>query len=160
MNNWLSKQSQINTEQWDRSLTTFYPESKKWMNDPLAYLHRLTVECNYLTAAKLIDWDNYLTVKSKVLDVGCGGGWLTAYLSQNKKIEKIMAIDSSENYLKNYLPSVVSELNGDLSKIEAIQGLFTPILLANESIDLIVISSAMHHAESMGSLLDINWVAV
>ena len=151
--NWLNQQVLISTEQWDRSLNTFYPETKSWMSDPVSYCSHLTEVCNYLNAAKLINWDGYLAKGAFVLDVGCGGGWLSGFLSKNPKISKILAIDSSANYLDNFLPSVVSQLNGDISKIQTVQGLFTPILLDAQSVDLVVISSALHHAESMSAVL-------
>jgi ubiquinone/menaquinone biosynthesis C-methylase UbiE len=151
--NWLVQQVLLNTEQWDHNLTTFYPEAKLWMSDSVSYFKHLTEVCNYLNAAKLIDWDSYLVGDSTVLDVGCGGGWLTGFLSKNPKIGKILAIDSSANYLNNYLPSVVSQSSGDFSKIETVQGLFSPILLDAESVDMVVISSALHHAESMSAVL-------
>lgn len=153
MKNWLTEQVSINTEQWDRSLVTFYPEAKKWMCDPISYSNHLTVTCNYLNAVKLIDWDNYLNDNSTILDIGCGGGWLTAYLSNKSKIKKIIALDSSENYLQNFLPKVVSHLNGNLSKVETIQALFTPVLLDANSVDMIVISSALHHADNINFVL-------
>ena len=151
--NWLSQQTLLNAEQWDSSLTTFYPDAKSWMSDPVTYLGRLTVDCNYLNATKLIDWDKYLTPNATILDVACGGGWLAAFLSKNTKVKRILAIDSSSNYLDNYLPSVVSQLQGDISKIETVQGFFSPILLDAATVDMIVISSAMHHADSMGAVL-------
>jgi len=152
--NWLPQQVLINTNQWDKSLTLFYPEAKVWMNDPLSYLNRLTVECNYLNSAKKIDWSKLLSENSLVLDVGCGGGWLSAYLSCHTDVGKIYAIDSSSNYLENYLPSVVSLLHGDISKIETVQALFTPILLDDKSVDLIVASAAIHHADSVQAVLE------
>lgn len=152
-NSWLTKQIIINTEQWDNSLTTFYPETKLWMSDPVQYLKQLTELCNYLKAAKLINWDDYLINDAVLLDVGCGGGWLTGYLSANVKVKSILAIDSSANYLQNFLPSVVLKMNGDMAKVKAVQGLFSPILLDSSSVDMIVISSALHHAESIGSVL-------
>jgi len=154
INNWLTKQILTNVEQWDNSLITFYPEAKVWMSDPQSYLTRLTVECNYLNAVKQLDWDKYIVESSTVLDVGCGGGWLTAYLSTNTKINKIMAIDSSINYLENFLPAVVDQLGGDISKVETIQGLFSPVLLEPGSVDLIVISSALHHADGISFVLE------
>ena len=154
VSNWLPQQVLINTNQWDKSLTLFYPEAKQWMNDPVSYLNRLTVECNYLNSAKKIDWDSYLAKNSPVLDVGCGGGWLSAYLSSLADVRKIYAIDSSSNYLENYLPSVVAQLDGDISKIEAVQGLFTPILLDDQSVDLIVASAAIHHADNVQNVLE------
>jgi ubiquinone/menaquinone biosynthesis C-methylase UbiE len=143
----------MNTAQWDDSLITFYPEAKAWMSDPILYLDRLTKDCNYLNAAELLDWNSYLRQGSTVLDVGCGGGWLTAFLSKNPRITKLIAIDSSLNYLENFLPTVTQQMAGDISKIETVQGVFSPILLEAESVDLIVISSAIHHAESMGAVL-------
>jgi ubiquinone/menaquinone biosynthesis C-methylase UbiE len=152
-NSWLAKQVLINTEQWDSSLTTFYPETKSWMSDPVSYFEHLTEVCNYLKAAKLIDWDSYLVDNSTILDVGCGGGWLTGFLSKNTKVKKIIAIDSSANYLENFLPNVLSQLDGDMTKVQTVQGLFSPILMEAESVDMIVISSALHHADNMGSVL-------
>ena len=151
--NWLNQQVLSSTEQWDRSLTTFYTETKSWMNDPISYCSHVTETCNYLNAAKLINWDCYLVNNSIVLDVGCGGGWLSGFLSKNPKITKILAIDSSANYLENFLPPVVLQLNGDISKIHTVQALFAPLMLDSQSVDLIVISSALHHAESMSTVL-------
>ena len=150
---WLEKQILITTTQWDKSLTFFYPETKIWMRDAESYCKHLTQTCNYLNAAKLIDWDKYLVPSSRVLDVGCGGGWLTAFLSKNNKINQILSIDSSLSYLDDYLPMVVNLLGGDINKVETIQGLFSPIILEDESIDTIVISSALHHADNINTVL-------
>jgi ubiquinone/menaquinone biosynthesis C-methylase UbiE len=107
-----------------------------------------------LAAAKLVLWENYLQDNSIVLDVGCGGGWLSAYLSKIDKIDKIISIDSSKLYLEKFFPNVVSSMNGKFEKIELIQGLFNPILIEDNSADMIVISSAIHHANSMKTVLD------
>ncbi|MES2828413.1 MAG: class I SAM-dependent methyltransferase [Bacteroidota bacterium] len=152
--NWLPSQVLNNTEQWDQSLTTFYPESKVWMATPSVYLAHLTETCNYLNAIKLIEWNNYLPENATVLDIGCGGGWLSGFLSKSNKIKKIIAVDSSANYLDNFLPTVVNELGGDITKIETVQGLFSPILLDNDSVDMIVISSAIHHADGIAHVLN------
>lgn len=152
--NWLPKQVLLNAEQWDNSLTTFYPETKSWMNDPASYLTRLTVDCNYLNAVKQLDLDKYLAENATVLDVGCGGGWLTAYLSTFNKVKKVIAIDSSINYLKVFLPAVVDQMEGDISKVETVQGFFSPVLLEPDSVDVIAISSALHHAEGISVVLE------
>ncbi|WP_426668527.1 class I SAM-dependent methyltransferase [Mucilaginibacter sp. McL0603] len=153
IDNWLPKQVITNVEQWDNSLTKFYPDAKQWMDNPRTYLTRLTVDCNYLNAVKQLDWDKYLFENSTVLDIGCGGGWLTGYLSANKKISKLMAIDSSINYLETFLPVVVDQMGGDISKIRSVQGFFSPVLLESNSVDTIVISSALHHAEGISGVL-------
>jgi 2-polyprenyl-3-methyl-5-hydroxy-6-metoxy-1,4-benzoquinol methylase len=153
-NNWLAQQVLLNTEQWDSSLTTFYPEAKEWMSNPKTYLTRLIVDCNYLNSVKQLDLENYFPENSTVLDIGCGGGWLSAYLSNNKKISKLLAIDSSVSYLEQFLPVVVEQMKGDISKIETIQGVFSPIIMESESVDAIVISSAVHHADSISGVLE------
>lgn len=154
INNWLVEQTTSMVEQWDSSLTTFYPDTQAWMIGPAPYLQRLVVDCNYLNAVKQLDWNKYLTPGAAVLDVGCGGGWLSAYLSTFPQVERILAIDSSINYLQNFLPSVVEQLSGNMSKIDRVQGLFSPILVDSNSIDLVVISSALHHAPSISAVLE------
>ena len=151
---WIEAQALQGAQQWDDSLTTFYPETAKWMSDPQAYLERLTKECNYLNAAKKIDWDGLLVNQSTVVDLGCGGGWLTAFLSRNEKVARIIAIDSSSNYLKNFLPGVIALSAGDPLKVEAIQGMFTPLLLPSDCVDTVVMSSAIHHADSPQAVLE------
>ncbi len=148
MKNWLPEQVNLNTEQWDQSLVSFYPEASQWMSDPLSYLEQLTVNCNYLEASKLIDWDKYLPEGANIMDIACGG-WLTAYLSRFKQVSSIISTDSSSNYLQNYLPKVVEAMDGEMDKISTVQALFTPIIADDDSIDLIVISSAVHHADSI-----------
>jgi ubiquinone/menaquinone biosynthesis C-methylase UbiE len=150
---WLAAQALKNAQQWDESLTTYYPEASEWMNDSASYLNQLTKKCNYLNAAKLIDWDSVLPDNATVVDIGCGGGWLTAFLSKQNKVKKIIAIDSSINYLTKFLPEVVELSAGNKDKINTIQGLFSPILSPSDSIDVVVMSSAIHHAESLEGVL-------
>ena len=152
--NWIGEQVAANTKQWDGALTTFYPETNIWMDNSHEYFKHLTEECNYLRAAKILSWDKYLKENSTILDVGCGGGWLSGFLSLNIKIKKIKAIDSSEYYLNKFLPDVVSFMGGNISKIETIQGLFTPILVESESIDVVVLSSAIHHADDLQGAME------
>lgn len=153
MNNWLSQQVVYNTEQWDKSMTTFFPESLLYMSKPEDYLNHLTQTCNYLKATEQLDWNKYLQKDYVIADIGCGGGWLSGYLSQFEQIKTIYAIDSSLNYVQNYLPTVISQMGGDYSKIEPVQALFSPVQLSDCSLDMIVISSAIHHAEHMQSVL-------
>jgi ubiquinone/menaquinone biosynthesis C-methylase UbiE len=150
---WIDAQMSRNTNHWDSALTTFYPESQRWMSSGANYYRHITGECNYLNAVISLSWDKYLTANSIILDVGCGGGWLSAYLSKNDRVKKIYSIDSSANYLENFLPESIRLSNGKSEKIEACQGLFSPLILDSSSVDLIVISSALHHADNIGDVL-------
>jgi SAM-dependent methyltransferase len=150
---WLDVQTSMNTESWDASLTTFYPDTKRWMDSGENYYRHITEVCNYLKAIQYLDWNKYINDDSIVLDIGCGGGWLSAYLSKNERVKKIYSIDSSMNYLANFLPESIRLAGGVSGKIEACQGIFSPIILESTSVDLIVISSALHHADNIGAVL-------
>jgi len=150
---WLDVQTSMNIESWDASLTTYYPETKQWMDNGENYYRHITEICNYLKAVQCLDWSEYINENSIILDIGCGGGWLSAYLSKNDSVKKIYSIDSSLNYLDNFLPESIRLAKGVSEKIEACQGLFIPLIIQSNSVDLIVISSALHHADSIGSVL-------
>lgn len=154
MEDWINKQTAENLFGWDNALIKYYPESRIWMSNPENYIKRLTQECNYLNAVKQLDFDAIINYNSIVVDMGCGGGWLSSYLSNFPDVAKVYSIDSSQNYLQNFLPYVVSILGGNYEKVIPIKGFFTPLYFEDESVDLIVISSAIHHAESLCTVLN------
>ena len=51
------------------------------------------------------------------------------------------------------LPSIVKGLNGNISKIQPVRALFSPLFVEDETYDLIVASSAVHHAPDLIPLL-------
>jgi SAM-dependent methyltransferase len=87
------------------------------------------------------------------LDLGCGSGWLTAMLTQRPTVEKVIAWDASPHFLTDMLPATFSLVGGELSRVERVCGEFTPLLLDDESVDLIVMGSAFHHASRPDALL-------
>lgn len=151
---WIREQALAAVSQWDVELSSAYPEDSNWMNNPDLYFDHIMNKCNYLDAIKLVNWDRYIIPESTVLDVGCGAGWLSSFLSSMLHVNKIYSIDSSLNYTKYFLPSVVKSMGGVPNKIITVQGLFSPVLLNDESVDVIVISSAMHHSNNMSVLLN------
>lgn len=150
---WIYEQTERNVLQWDGAMETHYPESSGWLRNPDDYFVRLCRECNYLDAVKLIDWNVYLKRDFQILDMGCGGGWLTGYLSKFESVSKIYALDSSRRFLSNVLPQVTKIMEGRPEKIEAIEGMFTPLLFQDASLNMVVASSALHHADSLEGVL-------
>jgi len=65
----------------------------------------------------------------------------------------VVAWDSSWRLLCEVLPAMVAEVGGEPGKIEPVCGNFTPLLLDDDSIDLVVMSSAFHHAPEPEALL-------
>lgn len=150
---WIPQQATHSVSQWDECMKQSNPDETQWMYDPQKYYDQVCVECNYLDAITSLGWDTYLTPDAVILDMGCGGGWLSAYLSTFAQTKHIYALDSSRHFLSKILPSVVENMGGDASKITSVQGLFSPILLPNHSLDMVVSSSALHHAPSLEDVL-------
>lgn len=72
--NWIHEQTELNISQFDKAMEASCPESRVYIHDPREYLARISEQCNYLDAVKLIDWESCLTKDCSVLDLGCGGG--------------------------------------------------------------------------------------
>jgi len=152
--NWINEQTEYNVAQWDTSMEDKYPEAKKWNKDAIKYYDHVCKECNFLDAVKVIDWEQYLVNNANILDLGCGGGWLSGYLSKFEEVQSIYSLDTSKNYLFNIMPGVLDIMGADASKITKIEGMFSPLLIEDNSLDLVVSSAALHHADNLQLLLD------
>jgi SAM-dependent methyltransferase len=151
--NWISHQIDFTVAQWDSSMENAYPQVKEWNKDSAKYYHQVCEKCNFLDAVRLIDWDHYINTDAIVVDLGCGGGWLSGYLSRFENIKSIFSVDTSKNYLHTIMPGVIDIMGGDAQKITTVEGMFSPIQMENHSIDLIVASAALHHADNLPFLL-------
>jgi len=151
--NWIQEQTALNVAQFDQSLCQEKNASNHWTRDVVGSYNRICKECNYLAAVQLVDWSRYIGDRSTVLDLAGGSGWLTGHLSKIHLIEKIFFLDSSRHYIEHMMPNMVNHMDGDLQKVEAIEGLFYPLLFKDASIDVVVVSSALHHAENLISVL-------
>lgn len=152
MENWLSQQVIATTENWSSSISRHYPEHAEIWSNPKKFLECLDNKLNTLEAVKYLDWSAILKgEKLKILDLGCGTGWLSAYLSTFNNVTDIDALDSDQNLLK-MLPEIVTGLKGQVSKINPINALFSPILRSDQYYDYIVSSSSLHHADNLYAL--------
>jgi ubiquinone/menaquinone biosynthesis C-methylase UbiE len=126
---------------------------ESWSSASELWAH-LCAHSNLIAATDLIDWREFLTPGARVLDLGCGSGWLAAKISRIAEVERVLAWDSSLRLLRDVLPAMVAEVGGDTDKIERVCGTFTPLLLDDDSIDLVAMSSAFHHATQPEALLE------
>ena len=150
---WIHEQTERNISQFDKAMEASCPESRTYIHDPKEYLSRISEQCNYLDAVKLIDWKSCLRKDCFILDLGCGGGWLTGYLSKLESVSTIYALDSSKYFLSDMMPEIVMLMGGRQEKIVPIEGLFTPLMFGDGALDVVVASSVLHHADSLEAVL-------
>jgi ubiquinone/menaquinone biosynthesis C-methylase UbiE len=151
--NWINAQAESNVKQFDESMDAFNTNASSFLFDSDKYFQRVCVDCNYLDAIKLVNWDLHLKHNSVILDMGSGGGWLAGYLSSFKHVKTVNTLDSSKYFLYQMMPKILKKMAADEKKIIPIEGLFTPILFDDESIDMVVASSALHHADNLELVL-------
>jgi SAM-dependent methyltransferase len=123
-------------------------------SDPQALVAHLRDNTNFFPALDALDWRNLCGDGARVLDLGCGSGWLSAVLTREPHVGRVVAWDSSPRLLGDVLPVTVDLLGGDMRKIEPVCGDFVPLLIEDRSIDLAVMSSAFHHCDRPDDLLD------
>ena len=51
------------------------------------------------------------------------------------------------------MPEMIALMNGQIEKIIPIEGLFSPLLFEDCLLDIVVVSSSLHHAENLENLL-------
>lgn len=153
MDNWIPRQVELKTAQFDRAVKIHYPENAHFFEDPKEFHRGLTELWNYLEAVKGLAWEKHLPAGALCLDWGSGTGWLSAFLSKRPKVAKVYALDSSRFFQNTMRPGMESLLAAESAKIIPIEGFFTPILLPDKALDLVVASSALHHADQLEEAL-------
>ncbi len=152
---WLSQQADSEATSWESAVERFFPDHAAAWSDPDEHYRRLTSDWNTLDALQYVDWPALMGAgNQRVLDLGAGTGWLSAYLSRFDEVASIDTLDSSRRLLEKMLPSIVERMEGVAEKINPIRALFTPLQRPASSYDLIVASSAVHHAPQLSGVLD------
>jgi SAM-dependent methyltransferase len=117
---------------------------------------------DYLTRAGLLDeWavvENYVsalpgTAKLKIADLAAGIGWASALFSKLGRIVEVHAIEISRHRLAELFPYAVDMFSGYPEKIKRYIGSFYELDLENESMDIVFMSQAFHHADQPLKLL-------
>jgi len=154
VDDWIAQQADTEASSWESAIARFYPEHLDVWSDPAKQVHAVTHEWNFLDALALVPWQSLMRGRDlRVLDLAAGTGWLSAYLSRFDEIGAIDALDSSRSNLEIMLPGVVERMGGIAAKIRPIRALFAPLLVEDGTYDLIVASSALHHAPRMADVL-------
>ena len=153
VDSWIIAQTLKGISQFDQAMMTAYPDSQASLQGAREYIGTIGGVCNYIAAAEQVEWTRYLPQGAKILDIGCGGGWLTAMLSRLDLVKVIYPLDSSKHFLNKLLPQVVELMHGCPEKVSVIEGLFEPLFFDDAALDVVVASSALHHADNLESVL-------
>lgn len=155
MEDWTIEQFKRLTSNWDDSIEMYYPQHLINWRVPERHYRCLYDDWNMLDAVKFIDWNKYFSAHgTTILDLGGGTGWLSSYLSSINKVERVYLVDSNQFFLEYMFPELVKLMGGRREKIFQIKGLFTPLLFEDASLDMVVASSALHHAENLEAVLN------
>ena len=138
---------QLDQRDWARA-----PDQSIW-GDPAALLAHMRDNTNHFDSLESIDWSSLCGADARVLDLGCGAGWLSAMLSREPWVHEVVAWDGSPHLLTESLPRTIELMDGDASKVMPVCGEFVPLKLDDASIDLAVMSSAFHHSDTPVELL-------
>lgn len=150
---WIVAQALHGVSQFDQAMMNSYPDSQASLQGAREYLGTIGDVCNYIAAVEQVDWVRYVPQGAKVLDIGCGGGWLTAMLSRLDSVQTIYPLDSSKHFLRTLLPQVMELMHGHPDKVSVIEGLFEPLYFDDGALDVVVASSALHHADNLEAVL-------
>lgn len=112
----------------------------------------MSEQTNHVRAARQMTWSELVPDGAFVLDLGCGAGWITALLTAQPQIARVLAWDSSPHLLGELLPRMFELAGGDIDKVERVCGDFLPLSL-KEPVDVVVMGSAFHHAGDPDALL-------
>src|SRR5262245_48592527 len=91
-------------------------DSSALWREPSAFVLHLRDNTNHVAAASLIEWSEFCPEDARVLDLGSGSGWLTAMLSREPSVRRVIAWDSSRRSVDEILPVAMEIMQGEWSK--------------------------------------------
>jgi ubiquinone/menaquinone biosynthesis C-methylase UbiE len=160
-----------NIEYWlsDKDLNNIYTssywndieeEKKKgwWIADGeykkcLDYLKSTNLLSDFLLSEAYIKEYTEKNENIKIADLASGSGWISALLSKLENINEVIAVEISKHRLETLFEHSVKMMKGNGDKISRYLGSFYDIKLEPESVDIVYMSQAFHHADKPMQLL-------
>ena len=89
----------------------------------------------------------------RVADLAAGIGWTSALISRIGSVTEVHAVEISRHRLERLFPHAVSMFSGHAKKIRRYLGSFYHLQLPPQSMDVVLLSHAFHHADRPLELL-------
>ena len=153
MENWLTQQADATSNSWVSVIARYYPDQLVYWTNPAEHLKVFDLKWNTSESLKVIHWQEVIRQGARILDLGCGTGWLSAMLSRFENVCTVDALDCDDWDLGAMLPDVVRLMDGNMGKINCVRGFLFPLLRPDEYYDLIVASSSLHHSTNLISVM-------
>jgi ubiquinone/menaquinone biosynthesis C-methylase UbiE len=94
-----------------------------------------------------------LEFRGRILEIGAGGGWLSAELSKQPRVVEIVTTDLSPRCLKEQAPKVFGLLNANPAKITRTPADYHKLDFPNNHFDFVVCSAVLHDAANIVQVL-------
>lgn len=94
-----------------------------------------------------------LEFRGRILEIGAGGGWLSAELSKLPKVVEVITTDISTRSLKEHAPRVFHFLKANPEKITRMPGDFHQLDFPANHFDYVVCSAVLAHATNVVQVL-------
>ena len=91
--------------------------------------------------------------RGRVLEIGAGGGWLSAEISKLPKVVEVITTDFSPKLLLEQAPRVFRALNANTAKITRMPGDYHQLEFPANHFDLVVSSAVLHQAANIVQVL-------
>lgn len=128
-------------------------EKKKnafWINDDgnalMQYLNKSGLLSEYKTLESLIKKFN--PEKGIYVDMACGIGWVSVMLSKLDQVTEVHAIDISKHRINNLFENCAKIFDAETKKIYRYLGSFYNTQFNDNSVDVVVMQQAFHHADN------------
>lgn len=82
----------------------------------------------------------------KVMDLAAGIGWTSALLSKIDRVAEVHCVEMSSHRLERLFPHSIAMFQGSGAKIHRYLGSFYDLRMPEQSMDVVFLSQAFHHA--------------
>jgi ubiquinone/menaquinone biosynthesis C-methylase UbiE len=115
------------------------------------YLERCGLLLEYSQAEPFIHGS--ATASLRVVDLAAGIGWTSALISRLENVAEVHAVEISKHRLERLFPHAVTMFAGDADKIHRYLGSFYDLQFPPQTMDVVYLSHAFHHADRPLQLL-------